>query len=92
MLSDMHFLDLYTFDENETTALDTYDRIIECYESLFAELSLDTVKGQYVMILLFCLFSVPADLKLFVEMFILLQVFFYVWCKNVCDTCLCLYV
>ena len=81
MLSDMHFLDLYTFDGNEMTALDTYDRIIECYESLFAELSLDVVKGQYfcyVMILLFCLFSVPADLKLFVEMFILLQVFFYV--------------
>ena len=72
----MHFLDLYTFDENETAALDTYDRIIECYESLFAELSLDTVKGQYffcyVMILSFCLLSVPADLKLFVEILILL--------------------
>ena len=82
MLSDMHFLDLYTFDENETTALDTYDRIIECYESLFAELSLDTVKGQYfccnVVILLFCLLSVPADLKLFVGIFILLLVFFFV--------------
>ena len=74
----MHFIDLYTFDENETTALDTYDRIIDCYESLFAELSLDVVKGQYVMILLFCLFSVPADLKLFVGIFILLQVFFFV--------------
>ena len=84
----MHFIDLYTFDENETTALDTYDRIIECYESLFAELSLDTVKGQYfccyVMILLFCLFSVTADLKLFVEILILLQVFFYV--LHVCKT------
>lgn len=47
------FLDLYTFDETEREAQDTYEEISDCYRRMLEELGVPFVKGWCVM--LYCI-------------------------------------
>lgn len=40
------YIDLYTFDEDEREARETYDTVTETYEKIFKDLHLDVIKGK----------------------------------------------
>lgn len=39
--------DLYSFDKDQESALETYEKVSQCYIDLFNYLNLEFVKGEY---------------------------------------------
>ena len=55
--------DLYSFDESEADAIDTYKLVCECYERILSHLNLPVLKGWLLLVEVvltsFCLCPLP---------------------------------